>query len=86
MSLKWGVAPPPRFALVAQPPTNGVPQRFNPPPKGKVIPSRVLQNPGGVRSVVTEFKKPYKSHWRLEKPGFPPPPQAPQAHTLPEAA
>ncbi|MBL0352086.1 MAG: integrase core domain-containing protein [Candidatus Dechloromonas phosphoritropha] len=80
----WGVAP--SFALVAEPQTNGVAERFNRTLKEQAIHGRVFRNVDEVRVAVTEFKERYNHHWRLEKLGFMSPLEARQAYALRKAA
>ncbi len=80
----WGVAP--SFAFLAEPQTNGVPERFNRTLKEQVIHGRIFLNVEEGRVAVTEFKDRYNHHWRLEKLGFMSPLEAGQAYTLRKAA
>ena len=80
----WGIAP--SFALVAQPQTNGVAERFNRTLKEQAIHGRVFRNIEEVRLAVAEFVDRYNAHWRLEKLGFRTPQEARQAHALKQAA
>jgi transposase InsO family protein len=60
-----GIAP--SFAFVAEPPTNGVSERFNRMLKEQVIHGLFFRNVEEVRAAVTAFKDRYNRHWRLEK-------------------
>ena len=80
----WGIAP--SFALVAEPQTNRVAERFNRTLKEQAIHGRVFRKVEEVRTAVTEFRERYNRHGRLEKLGFRSPLEVRQADAMRKAA
>jgi len=80
----WGISA--SFALVSEPQTNGVAERFNRTLKEQVLNGRVFRNIEEVRSAVTVFIEHYNREWRVEKHGFRSPMQARQAYDMRTAA
>ncbi len=80
----WGIDK--SFALVAEPQTNGVAERFNRTLKEQAIQGRLFRNLEEVRLAVTEFRDRYNRHWRLEKLGFMSPLEARQSYAIRKAA
>ena len=76
----WGIAP--SFAFVAEPPTNGVAERFNRTLKEQAIHGRVFRNIEEVRVAVTAFRDRYNREWRLEKAGLHVTPRSPSGVRL----
>lgn len=61
----------PSFAVIEQPPTNGVAERFMRTLKEQVIYGRVFQNLKEVRAAVGLLVDTCNRAWRVEKNGFP---------------
>lgn len=64
----WGVAP--SFALVGQPETNGVAERFFRTLKEQAVHGRVFRNAEELRQAIDAFVNTYNTAWRLEKNGY----------------
>lgn len=64
----WGIAP--SFALVGQPETNGVAERFFRTLKEQAIYGHVFKNAEEVRIAIQAFVTTYNTAWRLEKNGY----------------
>lgn len=79
----WGIEP--SFALVEQPQTNGVAERFNRTLKEQAIHGRIFRGIDDVRRAVSDFVTLYNNQWRLEKLGYLTPAEA-RAATLHELA
>lgn len=80
----WGIAP--SFAVVAEPQTTGVAERFNRTLKEQVFHGRLFNNLADVGVAVAEFKERYNCHWRLEKTGFMSPLEVRQAYAMRKTA
>ena len=77
----------PSFALLGEPETNGVVERFHRTLKEQIIHGRTCQNLAQLRSAVATFVPLYNHHWRLEKLGFLSPLEARLAfHSTPHLA
>jgi len=70
----WGIAP--SFAIVGEPQTNGVAERFIRTLKEQAIYGRVFYTTDDVRQAVQQFVIQYNQHWRLGKLGYRSPAQA----------
>ncbi len=70
----WGIQP--SFAVVSEPETNWVAERFNRTLKEQVIYGRVFQNIQDVRLAVAAFIANYNQHWLVGKLGYRSPAQA----------
>ena len=57
----------PSFALLGEPQTNGVVERFHRTLKEQVIHGRTYQNLAQLRAALAVFVHQYNHHWRLEK-------------------
>ena len=57
----------PSFALLGEPETNGVVERFHRTLKEQIIHGRTYQNLAQLRTAVATFVPTYNHHWRLEK-------------------
>ena len=57
----------PSFALLGEPETNGVVERFHRTLKEQIIHGRSYQNLAALRAAVATFIHTYNHHWRLEK-------------------
>jgi transposase InsO family protein len=68
----------PSFALLGEPETNGVVERFFRTLKDQIIHGRTYRNADEVRTAVAVFAETYNQHWRLEKLGFQTPLEARQ--------
>ena len=64
----WGIAP--SYALVGEPETNGVIERFFRTMKEQAIHGRVFQTIDEVRNAVRAFAALYNAEWLIEKNGF----------------
>lgn len=64
----WGITP--SFALVREPETNGVAERFFRTLKEQVVFGRVFRNLEELRAAVGDFVSRYNQHWLVEKLGF----------------
>lgn len=80
----WGIAA--SFALVGQPETNGVAERFFRTLKEQIIYGRVFQNLDELRQVIAGFVTTYNSSWILEKNGYTSPAEMRAAHQIRIAA
>lgn len=78
----WGTAP--SFALVAEPQTNGVAERYNRTLDEQAICGRTFRNVEEVRSAVNAFRDRYDRHRSLEELGFMSPLKARQAYAMRE--
>lgn len=67
------------FALVGEPETNGVVERFTRTLKEQIIHGRTYRNADELRAAVAAFVATYNQHWRLEKLRFQSPLEARQA-------
>ena len=78
----------PSFALLGEPQTNGVVERFHRTLKQQIIHGRTFQNIAQLRAALASFVHLYNHHWRLEKLHYQSPIQARLAfsYTLPLAA
>jgi transposase InsO family protein len=78
----------PSFALLGEPQTNGVVERFHRTLKEQIIHGRTYQNLAQLRAALATFIPTYNQHWRLEKLRSQSPVQARLAFpsTLPLAA
>jgi transposase InsO family protein len=70
----WGINP--SFAIIEQPQTNGVAERFIRTLKEQVVYGRVFQNLQEVREAVRRFVNAYNREWPVEKTGYQSPWQA----------
>lgn len=70
----WGIAP--SFAIVGEPQTNGVAERFIRTLKEQAIYGKVFYTADEVREAVKRFVAQYNQHWRLGKLGYKSPAQA----------
>ena len=66
----------PSFALLGEPETNGVVERFHRTLKEQIIHGRSYQNLAQLRAAVATFIHTYNHHWRLEKLRYQSPIQA----------
>jgi transposase InsO family protein len=66
----------PSFALLGEPETNGVVERFHRTLKEQLIHGRTYQNLAQLRAALATFIPTYNQHWRLEKLRFQSPTQA----------
>lgn len=66
----------PSFALLGEPETNGVVERFHRTLKEQIIHGRTYQNLAQLRAAVATFVHLYNHHWRLEKLRYQSPIQA----------
>jgi putative transposase len=66
----------PSFALLGEPETNGVVERFHRTLKEQIIHGRTYQNLAQLRSAVATFVHLYNHHWLLEKLHYQSPTQA----------
>ena len=57
----------PSFALLGEPETNGVVERFHRTLKEQIIHGRTYQNLAQLRAAIATFVHTYNHHWRLEK-------------------
>lgn len=64
----WGLTP--SYALVGQPETNGVIERFFKTLKEQVVYGRIFQNIEEVRTAVRDFIARYNAEWLIEKNGY----------------
>ncbi len=78
----------PSFALLGEPQTNGVVERFHRTLKEQIIHGRSYQNLAQLRTALATFIPTYNHHWRLEKLRYQSPAEARLAFhsTLPLAA
>lgn len=78
----------PSFALLGEPETNGVVERFHRTLKEQIIHGRSYKNLAQLRAAVATFVHTYNHHWRLEKLRYQSPIQARLAFqsTMPLAA
>ena len=60
----------PSFALVREPETNGVTERFIRTLKEQIVFGRIYQNIEAVRAAVRDYFECYNQHWLLEKNGY----------------
>ena len=67
---------PSGFALLGEPQTNGVVERFHRTLKEQIIHGRSYQNLAALRAAVAAFVHRYNHHWRLEKLRYQSPLQA----------
>jgi transposase InsO family protein len=80
----WGISP--SFALVGQPETNGVAERFFRTLKEQAVHGRIFRNVEELRQAIATFVETYNTAWRLEKNGYLTPTEMRQAHQLKNAA
>lgn len=80
----WGISA--SFALVGQPQTNGVAERFFRTLKEQAIYGHVFKNVEEVRLAVETFVEKYNTNWRLEKNGYLSPAEKREIHELEMAA
>jgi transposase InsO family protein len=80
----WGISA--SFALVSEPATNGVAERFNRTLKEQALNGRVFRNIEDLRSAVAAFVDLNDSEWRVEKLGFRSPIEAREAYNMRTAA
>ena len=66
----------PSFALLGEPETNGVIERFHRTLKEQIIHGRTYQNLSQLRAAIATFIHQYNHHWRLEKLRYQSPIQA----------
>ncbi len=74
------------FALVGEPETNGVAERFIRTLKEQVVHGRAYEGVDDLREAVRRFVETYNRAWRLAKLGFKTPLEARAAASLPTAA
>ncbi len=74
------------YALVGEPETNGVEERFHRTMKEQCIHGRVFKNLDEVRQVIASFIKDYNEEWLLEKLGYCSPREARQQWKLEQIA
>lgn len=60
----------PSLALVGEPETNGIAERFIRTLKEQVVHGRVFETVEALRRAVEDFVARYNAHWRLQKNGF----------------
>ena len=70
----------PSFALVGEPQTNGVVERFNRTIKEQIIHGRTYRNQAELAAAVAAFVETYNRQWRLEKLRFKSPLEARRDH------
>lgn len=70
----WGIAP--SFAIVGEPQTNGVAERFIRTLKEQAVYGRIFYTAAEVQEAVQRFVGLYNQHWRLAKLGYKSPIQA----------
>ena len=80
----WGISP--NFALVGQPETNGVAERFIRTLKEQAIYGRIFRNVEELRQAVRAFATTYNTSWILEKNGYLTPVEMRERHELKLAA
>ena len=64
----WGYTP--SMAIVGEPETNGVVERFNRTYKEQVVHGKIFQTALELQSTTKEFVATYNSQWLLEKLGY----------------
>ena len=80
----WGIHP--SFALLEEPETNGVVERWNRTLKERAVYGRVFRNLADVRAADAEFVERYSQYWRLEKLAYRTPSEAREEYELRHAA
>jgi Transposase and inactivated derivatives len=74
----WGVEA--SFAIVKQPETNGVAERFHRTLKDQILDGRIFRNLDEVREAVRQFVGIYNEKWLVEKLGYQSPFEARRSH------